>query len=442
MDIFPLKRPGLTRIVSNSGWLIGEQVVHALVSLGIGIWLARFLGPEAFGQLSFALALVSVFAIVATLGLHRLVVRELVARAGDAMATRTLMSTVFAMRLAATFAAFVVCAAASWLFGFGEAWIVALVAASLVFRASDCVDLYFQSITASRVTAIAKAIAFLIVSLMRVILLVAGAELWAFAAMVAVEAALSAVALLWVYGTRMGALTPQPFDGALARRLLTESAPEIFAGFAGLLLMRLDQLMIEAIRGPAEVGVYSVASRLAESWYFLVTAIVTSTFPAIIRQRERNASTYMLRLSQLMVGLVGIGYLVIALTTVVATPIVNLLFGADYAAAAGILVVLIWSGLFVCLGIASGSWIMAEGRVHLNLYRHVLAVVVNIALNTLLIPAHGGLGAAVATLMALAVAYLGFDFVRPEMRPIGRLKLWALLLVARAPRETVDQLDG
>jgi O-antigen/teichoic acid export membrane protein len=442
VNLLPLKRPGLARIVSNSGWLIGEQVVHALVSLGIGIWLARFLGPEAFGQFSFALALVSVFAIVATLGLNRIVVRELVARAGDAMATRSLMSTVFAMRLAATFAAFMACAVASWLFGLGEAGIVALVAASLMFRAPDCVDLYFQSITASRVTASAKTVAFLIASLIRVILLVAGAELWAFAAMVVLEAALSSMALLWVYGARADALRPRPFDAALARRLIKESSPEILAGFAGLMLMRLDQLMLEALRGPAEVGVYSVASRLAESWYFVVTAIVASTFPAIVRQRERDASAYMLRLSQLMVGLVGIAYFVIALATIVAKPIVNLLFGTDYAAAAGILIVLIWSGLFVCLGAASGSWIMAEGKVRLNLYRHMLAVSVNVALNALLIPAHGGLGAAVATLTALAVAYLGFDFVRSDTRAIGRLKLWALLLVARAPRETAGRADG
>jgi O-antigen/teichoic acid export membrane protein len=71
-------RPNLVRILDNMGWLTVDKFVRMGVGIVIAIWVARHLGPEMFGALSFALAFVGLVGPLATLGLKQIVVRDLV----------------------------------------------------------------------------------------------------------------------------------------------------------------------------------------------------------------------------------------------------------------------------------------------------------------------------------------------------------------------------
>lgn len=67
------------KILANMGWLLADRVLRVFVSLLLGAWVARYLGPEQFGKLNYAIALVSLFSVFATLGLEEIVIRDLVA---------------------------------------------------------------------------------------------------------------------------------------------------------------------------------------------------------------------------------------------------------------------------------------------------------------------------------------------------------------------------
>ena len=49
---------GLRRYFANTSWLIAEKIFRLAVGLFVGVWVARFLGPEQFGTLSYALSFV------------------------------------------------------------------------------------------------------------------------------------------------------------------------------------------------------------------------------------------------------------------------------------------------------------------------------------------------------------------------------------------------
>lgn len=421
-------------LASNSSWLVAEQVLRAVVGLFVGIWLARHLGPVDFGRLSFALSLVSLFAIVGTLGLNRIIVRELVEYAGDAERTAKLMSTALALRLLSGIALTVACVAAVWLFDQGAFLLVVLVGGTLLFRPADGIDLFFQSRSQNKLAAWARTLAFGLATTARVGLLVLDAGVMAFALLVLVEAALGAVALLWLNARRGGTLSRTFVDRQLARQLLTECWPEIIAGFCGLALLRLDQVMLNHLASAEAVGVFAVASRLSEAWLFIPSAIVASAFPLIIRQRAADPALYVRRLGQLLVGVTALSYAAIALASIFAEPVVHYLFGPAYAASAPVLAIHVWCGLFITLGSISGSWLMSERRIELNLYRNLCGAAVNVVLNAAWIPEYGARGAACATLASLVTAYFLFDFAVPAMRPMARAKLWALVLRVQPAR--------
>ena len=69
---------GFLKYLKNTSWLFGEKILRIVVGLFVGIWVARYLGPEQFGLFSYAQSFVGLFTAIATLGLDGIVVRELV----------------------------------------------------------------------------------------------------------------------------------------------------------------------------------------------------------------------------------------------------------------------------------------------------------------------------------------------------------------------------
>jgi O-antigen/teichoic acid export membrane protein len=70
--------PGFKRYFANTSWLMGHRVLSMVVALFVGVYVARYLGSERFGFLSYAGSFVGLFTALATLGLDGIMVRELV----------------------------------------------------------------------------------------------------------------------------------------------------------------------------------------------------------------------------------------------------------------------------------------------------------------------------------------------------------------------------
>ena len=71
-------RPNLQQVIGNTGWLVADNLLRILIGLIVGIWVARYLGPASFGELNYALALVGMFSVIASLGIDSNIVRDLV----------------------------------------------------------------------------------------------------------------------------------------------------------------------------------------------------------------------------------------------------------------------------------------------------------------------------------------------------------------------------
>jgi len=195
--------------------------------------------------------------------------------------------------------------------------------------------------------------------------------------------------------------------------------------------MRSGQLMLESMRGAGDVGIYSAAARLSEAWNFIPVSLVASAFPKIVQSRP-NTALYYTQISRLMVALVTLAYLAGIAATLLSDPVVRWLYGETYAASAPVLSVHIWCGLLVGFGTVSGSWLLAERKLMLNLQRTVLGLIVSVLLNLVLIPRFGPIGAAWATFFAMVSAYYVFDLLHPATRHMFIIKTRALVFMKSA----------
>jgi len=397
-------RRDLLGIIQNTWWLFTERIIRILAGIFVGIWVARYLGPERLGVLNYAISFVALLAVLADLGLNGILVRDIVNNTEGKYVT---LGTAFLLRVVSG----VVCIFIL-IFAIGivrpddslSRWIVAIISLRLLLSSFDIIDCWFQSQVQSKYSVLARNAALIVSSVGKLILIAAKAPLIAFAVMAISEFFVMTVGLLILYTRRGQKLFKWRVKLARAKELLQQSWPLIFSGFAAVIYLKIDQVMLGQMISDTEVGIYSTAAQLSELWYFIPNAIAASAFPALLRSRKMGEAVYHNRL-QLMYNAMFIIALVVAIPiTVLSTPVIRVLYGTQYLEAGPILAIHIWAALFIFLRAVFSKWLIAENLLIFSLVTHGGGAVMNVILNYLLIPRYKGIGAAVATVISYAVA--------------------------------------
>lgn len=378
------------------------------VGLVVGLWVARYLGPEQFGAWNYAIAFAAFFGAFAGLGLDNIVVRNLV-REPDRR--DEFLGTAFWLKLGVGLAATLLSIVAFvWMEPENPLALplIALSSIGIVFQSFGVIDFHFQSRVQSKYTVYAQNLAFLLVAVLRVVLVKMEAPLLAFAFAGAFEMLIGATFLVVVFRKYGMGMRGWLFRGRVAVELLRDSWPLVLTGLAAMVYMRIDQVMIGNMLGNREVGLFSAAVRISEIWYFVPMAIVSSFYPAIVEARARDGRAYMARLQALNDGLFLLGLVVAVGMSFASAPLVRLLYGASYDGAGPILVLHVWTGVAICVGAASSCWTLTENVQRINLYKALLGCGSNVLLNLWLIPRHGVQGAAVASVIAQCLACFSF----------------------------------
>lgn len=430
-------REKLGSILTNVGWLFADQILRMGVGLVVIVWLARYLGSEQFGLVSYATAFVALFATFSTLGIPAIVVRDLVTEPACAAET---LGTAFVLRLIGAGVTFSLAVGAIFLLGSDTLTrnAVAIIAASSFFQAFDTIDYWFQSQVQSKYTVVAKNFAFLSLALVKVVLLFAKAPLLAFVIATLGESLLGAIGLVILYHNNGGRLKAWRVRLTRVKQLLANGWQLMLSGMMIMLYMRIDQIMLGQMTSKHEVGIYSAAVKLSELWYFIPTAIVSSVFPAIISAKKIDAEVYRKRMQQLLNAMVLLGYLVAIPMTFLSNQVVSLVFGSQFVEAGPSLMVLSWAGLFVAIGVARETWLVTEGLMKFSLMNTALGAAINIALNFVLIPRYGATGAAFATVVSYAASAFASGFLSRRTRSVAIMTLNALIFRSLFNRRIVE----
>jgi O-antigen/teichoic acid export membrane protein len=301
-----------------------------------------------------------------------------------------------------------------------------IIASGTIFQSFEVIDFYFQSKVLSKFVSLCKMTQLLLSSLLKIYLVLKGANLFWFVVVSLVDQATLAATLYIAYRYQKLGKFYRYFDLATAKQLLKDSWPLIFSSLVVMIYMRIDQIMIKEMLGEREVGIYSTAVRLSEVWYFIPMVITSSLFPAIVSAKKVSAELYYARLQRLYTFMVWMAIGVALPMTFLSDWLVTLLYGMAYKEAGPVLMIHIWAGIFVSLGVASSSWFASENLQRYAFYRTALGAIVNVILNLILIPSLGLIGASIATVIAQSLAALFFDVLTTKTRVLFFMKLKTL----------------
>lgn len=420
----------LKKIVISSSWLAVERIFRMIISFFVGIAIARYLGPDQFGQLNYAQSFVALFSTVAALGLEGIVVRNIVRQPER---RDEILGSAFVLKL---FGSLSTIAFTIVLIIFLRPddphmqWMVALVAMGMILQAFDTIDYWFQSQVNAKVKVYTYATSFFVISMLKVVLIVIKAPLIAFAYAGMAEAVIIMIGLLIGYRVYGNYLRKWRASLTCSLEMLKDSWPLILSSLAILIYMRIDQIMIGDIVGNHELGIYSVVVRLGEMWYFVPLAIVSSTYPSIVSSKQISEEIFYERLQHLFDVMALIGYIVAIATTFLAPFLVSF-FGQEYSAASSLLICYIWVGLFVNLGLARSSFLNTMNYTKWQFVTSVMGCILNVLLNLLLIPRYGAMGATVASLFSYWFQTHASCYFFKPLHQVGAMQTKAILVPFR-----------
>ena len=422
-----LGHEGIRRYGANTAWLMGEKVLRMFMGLFVGIWVARYLGPEQFGLLSYAQSFVFLFTAIATLGLDSIVVRELVK---DNSQRNVLLGTAFTLKLIGS-----LCILPLLWFGVqftsNDSYtnlLIFIIASGTIFQSFNVIDFYYQSSVLSKYVAFANTITLAILSIVKVVLILNEASLLAFAIVGVFDTIVLSLGLIYFYWQKTHhSLREWQFDKVVAKRLLSDSWPLIFSSIVLTIQARIDQVMLKEMIGNQEVGYYSAGMRLIEAFGFIPVILSQSLYPAIQNAKKISLSVYKSRLTNFY-RLNFTAFLIIAIPIYYfAEVIVLLLYGEEFERVGGILSILAMRLFFTNMGTARGVFIISENLLKFSMLTMFIGTIINILMNYLLIPKYNSEGAVIATIISFSITTFIIDAMYDKTRVNLKLQIVAIL---------------
>jgi O-antigen/teichoic acid export membrane protein len=187
------------------------------------------------------------------------------------------------------------------------------------------------------------------------------------------------------------------FDAGLARRMLGFGIKAHMGRLMTLGNYRLDQWILGAIAGHRELGLYTVAVAWVEALFFLPTTLVLVQRPDLVRASPPEAER---QASMAFRGAFLITLILAVAMTVLAPFLCVTLFGESFRGSVEMLRILALGAFGIVALKLLGNALTAQGKPLLETAAIGGAFVCTVALDVILIPSHGGLGAAVASSVA------------------------------------------
>ena len=210
---------GFRKYFANTSWLLGERLLRMAVSLFVGIYVARYLGPENYGLLSYANSFVGIFVALATLGLDDIVVRELVKNPEQ---REELLGTSFLLKI--------VGAVLMWLIIFLKVTFtnndnqtnsfIMIIAFGVVFQAFNVIDFNFQATVKSKYVVYAQFVQLIISSIVKLILVINEANLIWFVSVYCLDAIILALGLVLTYLHNSGKIFSWRWNFKVAKNIV------------------------------------------------------------------------------------------------------------------------------------------------------------------------------------------------------------------------------
>ena len=413
-----------SNILKNASWIIVCKIIQAVISFFIGMYTARYLGPANYGLINYAASVTAFLIPVMQLGFRSILVNEFILspkREGEILGTTVVLSVCSAFLSIIGIFAFTMIANR----GERDTIIVCLLySVSLLFQAVELTEMWFQAKLLSKYTSLATLIAYFFVSAVRIYLLISDKSIFWFAGAYVLDYFLIAFILLIFYRKNRGLKLSFSFN--LGKELLGRSKFYIVSTMMVTIFAQTDRIMLKLMIDETQTGYYSTAITCISAANFVYAAIIDSFRPSILDAKKNNSPDFEKRLATLYAIITYLSLAQSIAMTILAKPIILIIYGEAYAPSIDVLRVAVWYVTFSYYGMVRNIWILAEQKQKYLWIINLTGAVANVILNYLLIPIMGVVGAGLASLLTQFFTNVIVNYFIKPIRYNNRIMLRGL----------------
>lgn len=412
------------KIITNASWIVACRIVQSILGLAINMLAARYLGPSNYGIISYAASIVAFFVPIMQLGLNQVLVQETIQHPND---EGKIFGSAILMSACSSIACILGVVSFAHVANPNDKTVIitcALYSSILFCQAFELIQYWFQAKYLSKYVSVVSLLAYAIVSIYKFILLASHQNIYWFAISNTIDYLIIAIALLIIF-KRLGG-QKLAFSPSTAKRMFSVSKYYIISSLMVTVFAQTDKIMLSLMINEETTGYYSAAVSCATVTSFVFGAIIDSMRPQILESKQESDATFEQDMRRLCAVIIYLSLVQCICITLLAKPIINILYGSQYSPAVEALQIIVWYTTFSYLGPVRNIWILAQGKQRYMWIINLSGAVANVLLNSLLIPYFGLNGAAFASVITQIFTNFVLGFIIKPIRGIGKIMLESL----------------
>lgn len=376
---------------------LGRVVVNGIGILIVGI-LTRNLGVVGFGHYSAIMAYLFIFSILADMGLHSILVRE-ISKHDDH--EESIVRKIFTLRLGLVILAVALADILIWFFPYDPIikWGVVIVSPFIILLSMVQIMLgvfqkhlrvYWVSIAdmVMRITQLGLLLLLLVydkLTLTSFLVVVLLAEIVHFG-------------LVYIFSRKLVSIKLS-IDFEYWKRILKTSLPIAASLVFTILYFRLDTIFLTYLRPPEEVGIYAVGYKILELVIFIPALYIGLVMPFLSKYAMANKKAFVDTLKKAFNVLAILAFPAVVYLFILSGSITRLVGGEAFVLSGGVLQILTVAIFMIFFGNLGGNALIALDLQKKGMWIYLSGAVFNIITNIIFIPEYGYIAAAWTTVI-------------------------------------------
>lgn len=412
----------------NAVWLIGEKLFYMAIGLLTVSVVARYLGSEGYGMLSYAASFVALFSILSDLGMDNLNIKSIVQKEEE---EGTIIYTSLILRSIGSFLILIIVMIFNWLTGIynsTQGYLIIIISCTYLFKSLEVIEYWIQAYQNSKYSSSVRMVVTFISASLKITVIILNLGIITLACIYIIEVVLIGIGLIYTYFKFRIEKSSWQFSYFYAKKTLFDSKYIILSGIFVVCYTQLDRILIGNLASKQELGLYAAAMAISQIWLFVPHALINSFKPLIMKLKNGSEVLYYKKIQQLSSLLLIFNFFCALAFFISAGFIVNVIYGAEFLESTSILNISVWAGFFSIFGTVRGIWLICEGKQHYVPIFIGIGAVFSIILNVILIPQYGAIGAAITLLLTEFVSNILTPLLFRNTRKFTFIFLRAFLL--------------
>lgn len=407
------------RIFNNINWILIEKVSKAVLTALTSILVARYLGASGLAAISMALTVYSIFAVFGTLGLERILLKELEAKECK---PSKLIGGALLLRLLGALLAFVSMNVAIPLIYPDDIQLhtmVMVLSFAFFLAVGNIFEVFYRRQLRSRYVTIARVMGLFASAISKLFIISLGLEAIWFTFPVIIETIIVSGCFLYLrYHDESLELDKLEYSSQESLRVLKMAWPLLMNGLVGTLYFQLDKVFIYQYMDSDSLGRYALLFQLVSILLFLIHSINLSVLPILNRLYFEAKDIFWGRFREVTAFKFLLALLFASGLSLTGNFFIPLLVGDDFTYSLEVLLIFSSYFIFVSIGSLQAEYCVLIGVIKPLFYLRIVTLALNILLNIWLIPVWGLAGAAIASVGCYFLNQFLLPLMIKEIRPV------------------------